>query len=79
MTTARSPLRVIKAHADRIAKELKNIAGTDVPSAGIRFAVVMDDKTLIIEMSWATIKDTSEAGIAEYILRYMRDARDKGN
>jgi hypothetical protein len=36
----------------------------------------MDDKVLSIEMSWATIRATSEVGIAEFILKHMRNARD---
>lgn len=36
--------------------------------------MVMDDKVLEVEMSWATIKATSEAGISEYIVRQMREA-----
>jgi hypothetical protein len=36
----------------------------------------MDDKVLTIDMPWVTIRETSEVGIAEYILRHMRDARD---
>jgi hypothetical protein len=43
------------------------------------FGIAMDDKFLKIEMTWATIKATSEAGISEYILRQMRGARDKAN
>ena len=29
-----------------------------------------------IEMAWAMIRETSRAGIAEYILNQMREARD---
>jgi hypothetical protein len=89
MTTARSPLRVLKAQADRIAASLKaaergeTIAsdpGAKIQKAlaqeSIRFAVLMDDKVLKIEMAWATIRATSEAGIAEFILNQMREARD---
>jgi hypothetical protein len=42
----------------------------------VKFAVAMDDRILSIEMSWVTIRATSEAGIAEYILKQMRDVRD---
>lgn len=89
MTTARSPLRKLKAQADEIAVRLKALerGEVNVPDpAGkvaaartreaIKFAVVMDDKVLKIEMPWATIKEMSEAGISEYILKHMREERD---
>lgn len=89
MTTARSPLPALKAQADKIAAQLK--AASDGKSiapdpAGkiasalaresITFAVVMDDKVLKIEMPWATIRETAEAGIADFILDRMRESRD---
>lgn len=89
MTTAQSPLRVLRAQADKIAAKIKaaergqSIAPDPtgkLKSARARetvtFGVVMDDKVLKIEMSWVTIRETSEAGIAEYILDQMREARD---
>jgi hypothetical protein len=89
MTTARSPLRVLKAQADKIAMALKaaergETIATDpagkIAAARTResvtFAVVMDDKVLKIELPWATVRETSEVGIAEYILKQMREARD---
>lgn len=42
----------------------------------IKFAVMMDDKSIAIEMTWATIRETSQAGISEFILKQMREARD---
>jgi hypothetical protein len=89
MTTSQSPLRVLKAQADAVAKALKaaerrelvvdphgvNLADSR-DRESVLFAVIMDDKTLKIEMTWATIKATSEAGISEFILRQMLGARD---
>jgi hypothetical protein len=89
MTTSRSPLRVLKEQADRIAAALKaaergekiaadpggKIAGARDRET-VTFGVVMDDKFLKIEMPWTTVRETSEAGIAEYILKHMRGARD---
>ena len=90
MTTSLSPVHVLKAQADRTAAILKAAergervagdAGGKIAAARARdtvtFAVVMDDKIIKIEMAWTTIRDTSEAGIAEFILNQMRDARDK--
>lgn len=90
MTTARSPLRVLKAQADKIAQALKATERGQTPftkdpegkiAAALKtdrivFAVAMDDKILKITMTWATIKETSEVGIAEYILKQMRELRD---
>lgn len=89
MTTSRSPLRRLKAQADEIAARLKalergemnapDLAGKVAAARtreSITFGVVMDDKVLKVDMPWATIRAMSEAGISEYILKYMRDARN---
>ena len=36
----------------------------------------MDDKVLKIEMPWAAIREHSEAGLSEFILKHMRGQRD---
>lgn len=92
MTTKHSPLSALKAQADKIAAELKRMErgeATAIDVAGklgaarqrdwISFAVVMDDKILTIDMTWATIRSTSEFGLSEYIIRQMREARDAVN
>lgn len=89
MTTSRSPLRVLKAQADNIAKIIKAVERGDNPiedvggkiaaargRESVKFAVVQDDKIISINLPWVTIRETSEAGIAEYILKHMRGARD---
>jgi hypothetical protein len=90
VSTARSPLRKLRAEADRIAAQLKSIERGDALSTpdpagkvaaarareGIDFVVAMDDKILKITMPWSLIKKTSEAGLSEYILKQMREARD---
>ena len=89
MTTAQSPLRILKAQANNIAKIVKAVERGENPMEdrggkiaaarnrdSVKFGVVMDDKVLTIDMTWATIRDTSEVGIAEYILKQMREARD---
>jgi hypothetical protein len=92
MTTAHSPLRVLKAQADKIAATLKaaergeKIADDPVGKIAaarakerITFGVVTDDKILKIEMTWADIRETSEVGLAAYILKMMRmQERDHG-
>lgn len=89
MTTARSPLSRLKKQADRIAMALKaaergetiaNDPGGKIAAAragdSIKFVVAMDDKLLSIEMTWATIRATSEAGLSEYIVGHMRESRE---
>ncbi len=78
MTTANSPLRVLKAQANEIAAKLKALEGGMITRVkdSITFGVVMDDKVLKIDMPWSTIRENSEAGIAEYILKHMQEARD---
>ena len=89
MTTSHSPLSQLKAQADKIAATLK--AAERGEQIDVRFAekikaarskdsfkvgIVMDDKVIIIEIPWATIRGTNEAGLAGYILNQMREARD---
>lgn len=89
MTTRHSPLSALKAQSDKIAATLK--AAERGEKIDARFAekilaarltesfkvgIVMDDKIITIEMPWVTIRDTNEAGIAEYVLKQMREARD---
>ena len=92
MTTKHSPLRTLKAQANKIAATLK--AAERGEEIDVRFAerieaargqktfkvgIVMDDKIITINMPWATINSTSETGLAEYILKHMREARDAIN
>jgi hypothetical protein len=89
MTTKHSPLRALKAQADNIAATLK--AAERGEKIDVQFAqkiaearsrdsflvgIFMDDKVIQIDMPWAKIRSTSEVGLAEYILRLMREARD---
>ncbi len=89
MTTAQSPLRALKAQADKIAMTIK--AAERGEKIDVRFAekieaarktdsftvgVMMDDKLIKIVMPWTLIKATSEIALAEYILNQMRESRD---
>jgi hypothetical protein len=89
MTTSQSPLRVLKAQADKIAQTMKAIERgeqvTNDPAGKIAASkargvfkpgIVMDDKIITIEITWDRVKETSEVALAEYILRQMRGARD---
>ena len=92
MTTKHSPLRVLKAQADRIAAVLKAIDRGDeieTPFAEkikaarsrniFKFGIIMDDAVITIEMPWEKVRTMSEVGIAEYILQQMRRSRDAVN
>jgi hypothetical protein len=89
MTTAHSPLRLLKAQSDGIAAALNAVGRgekvifdrdgkiSDSMKRGfVTFAVAMDDKIIKLEMPWSLINETSEAGLSEYILRRMRESRD---
>jgi hypothetical protein len=89
MTTAQSPLNYLKRQADAIAKSLKAIERGEMVASdpagklaaarerdGLSIALVMDDKVLKIDLAWAKIKDTSEAGISEFIVKHMRESRE---
>ncbi len=92
MTTRHSPLRVLKAQADKIAQTLKaaergeaidlrlaeKIADARAKES-FKIGIVMDDKVITIDLPWENIKSTSEAGLSEYVVRLMREARDAPN
>lgn len=42
----------------------------------VRVGVAMDDKILQVEMTWKSIRETTETGIAQYILNLMRGSRE---
>lgn len=92
MTTKHSPLRALKAQADKIAATIK--AAERGEKIDTRFAekieaargkesfevgIVMDDKVITIEMPWTTIRSTNEVGLAEYILGQMRESGADAN
>lgn len=90
MTTSRSPLKRLRRDATHIAALLKSVERGEPNAADVGgkiaearkhesviFGVAMDDKFLKIEMTWATIRDTSEAGITEFIVKKMRGDESK--
>jgi hypothetical protein len=89
MTTAHSPLRALKSQADKIAATIKAAERGETIDArfaekiaaarakdSFKVGIFMDDKVITIEMPWATIRASSEVGLAEYILNQMRGARE---
>lgn len=92
MTTAQSPLWRLKEQAHKMATLLKAAEAGQPTGATeywkivearkkreITFGVFMDDKVLKITMTWSTIRETDLAGIAEFILKHMRESRDAVN
>ena len=89
MTTAQSPLRVLKAQSDNIAKIIKAVERGENPiedrggkiaasrqKDSVKVGIVMDDKVITIEITWAMIRQTSEVALSEFILKQMREIRD---
>lgn len=89
MTTKDSPLAALAAQAVKIARTLKaaesgskvdRFSAEKVAAArvkpNVKFGVVMDDKTIVIDMPWAKVRDTDEAGLAQYIVDKMQESKD---
>ena len=88
VTTARSSTNELRRQANEIARTLKRaergevIMGKDEEARSrpsVIFAVAMDDKILKIEMTWDSIRGTTEHGISEYIFDLMRESREAPN
>lgn len=89
MSTGNSPLSKLKREADEIAKSLKMVErGEFLPSdplgriaaskkTGVfRLGMVMDDKTIFVDITWKQIKETSEVALATWILKQTKNVRD---
>lgn len=89
MSTKNSPLSKLKAEADNIARHLAAFERGDPvdPSfaakmqaaranPSVKFAIIMDDKIITLEIPWTTIKSSGEVAMSEYILKQMREQRD---
>lgn len=86
MTTKNSPVARLRAQAQKIAKTLKDAergkSGASDPGGKlaaslakgeVTVGVVMDDKVIQITMPWATVRQTDEAALVEFILVQMRE------
>lgn len=86
MTTKNSPVSALKAQASAIAAMLKAAErGDKLPvryaesiaaaraRGSFKVAIAMDDKIITVELPWATIQETSEAALVEYIVGLMRE------
>lgn len=87
MTTKSSPIQALKAQADMIAKTLKRaergeriegVVAAKIAAARARptfkAGIVMDDKVIVIELPWGTIRSTSEAALSQHIVDQMQEA-----
>lgn len=85
MTTSQSPIELLKAQADAIAKSLKAASrGEKVandPAGKIaasltrgyfKAGIVMDDKIITLDIPWSTIRETDEATLSAWIVEHMR-------
>ncbi|MCB1419777.1 MAG: hypothetical protein KDJ74_12585 [Notoacmeibacter sp.] len=88
MTTKHSQLKALKVQADKIAATLKAAErgekidarfAAKIDSArsaeSLKIGIVMDDKIITIDMPWTKIRDTTETGLAAWILDQMRETR----
>lgn len=92
MTSKHSPSIVLQKQADAIANLIKRAERgekVDATMAGkvraaresknsLKCAVIMDDKTIILEMPWDIIAESSEAGLSQWVLKAMMETRDDG-
>lgn len=87
MTTAKSPLHLLKTQADKAARMLKDAEQGEFPAVPfsqklkdarsketVIFAVAMDDKIIKIEIPWTQIRDADEAALSAYILKHMQES-----
>lgn len=91
MTTSKSPPHQLRAQAHRIAETLKQAeAGKPIANdplgkieaskarGYIDFAIVMDDKTLKIEIPWEKIRELSGPLLCDFIYDLMRGGPKPG-
>ncbi len=90
MTTKNSPIPVLQRQADEIAKTLKKAERgerIDARLAGkvqaaresksvLKVGVIMDDKTIILDLPWDDIAGSTEAELSAFILKLMQETRD---
>ena len=74
MTTKSSPIQVLKAQADKIAQQLKDPKCVLRDKDPFKAGIVMDDKTFILEWTWALVDSFTEEGLAKHILNLMQES-----
>jgi hypothetical protein len=90
MTTKNSPLHVLEQQADKIALILKKAERGESVQPGLAYrvtaarnsgtplkvGVVMDDKTIILDIPLETIAKSSEKELSVFVLKTMQETRD---
>ena len=88
MTTKHSSRSALKKQSDAIADLLKRAERGEKIDAKyaekieaarkeqvFNVGILMDDKVITVAIPWATIRDTSQMGLSEYILNLMQEKR----
>lgn len=91
MTTKDSPIGVLRAQAEKVAKvlkaaELREIGKSDpahkladaLSKGEATFGIAMDDKFIRITVSREVVRTSTESEITEYILAQMREEKLNG-
>lgn len=78
MSTSNSPLWKLQKEAKRAAHHLKRpgVLPPDLPR--FKFGIVMDDKTIVIEMDRAVVVRSSEIALEAMIVREMQGKKADG-
>jgi hypothetical protein len=86
MSTKDSPPWQLAAQAKTIASHMKKAERREIKDPRIlaardvdpfKVGVVMDDKLITIEMTWAAIKEAAEPDLAVMILTHMREETEQ--
>ena len=86
MTTSQSPVEILRKQATIVARSMKDaesgkLRGGKVSEARahsdrIVGGIVMDDKVITIELSWETIRASTEEALVEMILKQMQGKKN---
>lgn len=82
MTTKYSPVARLREQASAIVARLKAAERREIADPGVemarnkqtlKFALAMDDKTLVIEIDWTRIHDTPDEALVEWLVAKMQE------
>lgn len=92
MTTKHSSIAALRRQAETCARTLKQAERGEHPGVkfghkiaearkrgSFRFGIVMDDKVITLDLPWITIRETTEAGLVEYIVGLMQERRERAH
>jgi len=85
MATSNTPAKILRMHSDRIAHIMKDLEAGQPVKDGIsskiaaskasgvfRPLVAMDDKLVVIEIPWTTVRNLSESELSAFIFDLMQ-------